>query len=126
MASQPACTISTRSANKHAHPGKPDLPVARCPTDVVQAEKEAKVIANSQRAATIQAGVQRAACIKDDLATKVSSQTQRFKKPNLGSQKKMTWPPQSEDPCQEAASDLEDVDQVVYEEETLVNGESDS
>jgi len=76
-----------RSANKHAHPGKPDLPVARRHTDVVQAKKEAKVIANSQRAATIQAGVQRAACIKDNLAMKVSSQTQRFKKANLSSQK---------------------------------------
>ena len=125
MASQPTCTIGTRSSNKYAHPGKPDLPVARCPTDIVQAEKAAKAVKTSQRAATIQAGIQRAACIEDDLAMKVSNQTQRFKKPNLTFQKKVTQSLQSEDPCQEAESDLEDVDQADNEEETLVNGESD-
>ena len=125
MASQPARTIGTRSSNKHAHPGRPDLPIARRPTDVVQAEKAAKVIENFQRAAVIQAGIQRAACIEDDLATKDSTQTQRFKKPNLGLQKKVTRSPQSEDPRQEEESDLDDVDQAIYEEETLVNCESD-
>ena len=93
--------------------------------DIVQAEKTAKAIESSQRAATIQAGIQHAACIKDDLAMKVSNQTQRFKKPNLGVQKKVIWSLQSEDPCQQAESNLEDVDQVVNEEEMLVNGESD-
>ena len=56
---------------------------------------------------------------------KVSNQTQRFKKPNLTFQKKVTQLLQSEDLCQEAESDLEDVDQADNEEETLVNGESD-
>jgi len=125
MTSLLARTIGTRSSNKHAHPGKPNLPVARRPTDVVQAEKTAKAIESSQRAATIQAGIQRAACIEDDLAMKVSNQTQCFKKPNLGVQKKAIRSLQSEDPCQQAESDLEDVDQVVNEEEMLVNGESD-
>jgi len=97
----------------------------RRPTDVVQAEKAAKVIENSQRAATIQAGIQRAACIKDDLAMKMSSQSQRFKKPNLAGQKKATQLLESEGPSQEAVSDLEDTDPAVNEEETLVNGESD-
>jgi len=123
MASQPTRTIGTRSANKYAHPGKPDLPVARRPTDVVQAEKVAKAIENSQRVATIQAGIQRAARIEDDLAMKVSNQAQRFKKPTLGLQKKAPQSLQNNDPCQEAVNDLEEVD--VYEEETLVNGESD-
>jgi len=80
--------------------------------DVVQAKKAAKVIENFQRAAIIQAGIQRAACIEDNLATKDLTQTQRFKKPNLGLQKKVTRSPQSED-------------QAIYEEETLVNCESD-
>ena len=80
-------------------------------------------IETSQWAATIQAGIQCAACIEDDLAMRMSNQSQRFKKPNLNVQKKATQSPQSEDPYQEVESD-EDVDQTVNEE-TLVNGESD-
>ena len=55
---------------------------------------------------------------------RTSNQSQRFKKPNLGFQKKVTWSPQSEDPYQEAESDG-DIDQAANEEETLVNSESD-
>ena len=123
MVTQPTRTIGTRSANKYAHPGKPDLPVAQWPTDVVQAEKAAKAIKNSQRVATIQAGIQCAACIEDNLAMKVSNQAQRFKKLTLGLQKKAPQLPQNDDPCQEAVNDLKEVD--VYKEETLVNGVSD-
>ena len=110
MASQPTHTIGTWSSNKHAHPGKPNLPVARRPTDIVKAKKAAKAVKASQQAATIQASIQRAACIEDDLAMKMSNQTQWFKNLNLTFQKKVTWLPQSEDLCQEVGSDLKDVD----------------
>ena len=123
MASQPTRTISTRSTNKNAHPGRPNLPAARRPADVVQAEKAAKVIENSQRALAIQAGIQRVASIEHDLAMTVSDQTQRFKKPNLSFPRKVTQPLQSEGSSQEADDDLEDEGQAVDEEETLVNGE---
>jgi len=123
MASQPTRTISTRSTNKTAHPGRPDLPAARHPTDVVQAEKAAKVIEDSQRAVAIQAGIQRVACIEHDLAMMVSDQTQRFKKPNLFLPKMASRPLQSEGSSQEADGNLEDEGQAVDEEEMLVNGE---
>ena len=76
MASQPTCTIGTQSTNKNTHPGRPDLPTARRPMDVVQAEKAAKEIANSQKVIAIQAGIQCAACIEHDLEMTVSDQTQ--------------------------------------------------
>jgi len=40
-------------------------------------------------------------------------------------QKEATRSPQSEDLRQKEESDLDDVDQAIYEEETLVNCESD-
>ena len=37
--------VSTRSRNKNAHPGRPDAPKFRRPTQEVQAEKQAKTAA---------------------------------------------------------------------------------
>jgi len=125
MASQPTRTIGTWSSNKHAHPGKPDLPAPRRPMEVVQVEKAARVMEDSQRAAAIQVGIQRATCIEHDLAMKASNQTERFKKPNPVSIKKAIWPPQSDDMGQELKDDLDGESQAVDEDETLVNGEPD-
>ena len=91
--------------------------------EVVQAKKTAKVIENSQRVAAIQVGIQHAVSIEHDLAMKVSTQTQRFKKPNSSFSKKVTWPPQSEELNQEVEGNLEGEDQPVDEDETLINGE---
>jgi len=44
--------------------------------EVVQAEKAARVMEHSQRAAAIQVGIQRAACIEHDPAMKASNQTE--------------------------------------------------
>ncbi len=38
----PPRTVQTQSRNKESHPGKPDLPQARRPSSLVQAEKAAK------------------------------------------------------------------------------------
>ena len=77
---------------------------------------------NSQRAAAIQVGIQHAVSIEHNLAVKVSTQTQWFKKPNL-SFLKATWPSQSEELNCKVDYDLEGEDQPVDEDETLVNGE---
>jgi len=125
MASQPTRAIGTRSSNKHAHPGKPDLPAPRRPAEVVQAEKAAKAMEESQRAAAIQVGIQHAASIEYDLSMKASSQTERFKKPNSAFMKKKTWQPQTEEASQVDDDDLEGENEAVDEDETLVNGKSD-
>ena len=78
---------------------------------------------NSQRAAAIQVSIQCAVSIKHNLAVKVSTQTQQFKKPNLSLLKKVTWPSQSEELNQEVDYNLKGEDQPIDENETLVNGE---
>ena len=91
MASQQKSSISTRASNKKAHPGRPDLPPPRRPTETVQAKKAAKIAVNAQKAAEIQAGIQRAAEIEDSLAVRASNHAQQFKKPTTALLRKATW-----------------------------------
>ena len=92
MASQQRSSIGTRASNKKAHPGRPDLPLPRRPTEMVQAEKAAKIAVNAQKAAEIQEGIQRAAAVEDSLAVRASNQAQQFKRPTTALLRKATWP----------------------------------
>ncbi|PSR72093.1 hypothetical protein PHLCEN_2v12035 [Hermanssonia centrifuga] len=61
----PPRTVQTRSRNKESHPGKPDLPQARRPSSLVQAEKAAKAKDQAIREANENNRMQAVADIED-------------------------------------------------------------